>query len=140
MQPASVCARGRDIWPPGRTKLPRFLIRVLQPFFPGLDLSRVEIQRGIPPEIRARSALEDPAAVTVGYTIYVKPGYMDITHPGGIRALIHELRHVQQYAKLGSSFTRAYSEAIRRHGYWRNPFEVDAYQYERQVARALGVT
>ncbi|MEM1684311.1 MAG: DUF4157 domain-containing protein [Nanopusillaceae archaeon] len=119
--------------------MPAFLVSLLQPFFPGVDLKRVRIHRGIPPEIRARSAVTNPAAITVGYTIYVQPGYMDITHPHGIRTLLHELRHIQQYAALGSSFTQEYSKGVRQYGYWRNPFELDAYVVEHRLANALGV-
>jgi hypothetical protein len=72
------------------------------------------------------------AAITLGRTIFVaRTTRLD---PG---LLLHELRHVQQFAERKSFALRYIWESLRN-GYHANRYEVDAREYaERCLARAV---
>ena len=149
MQPACIRVRGpREPWlPPARDQgspgpgrpLPQVVQRVLQPFFPDLDLSKIIVHQGIPEELKRRAASPNPAAISVGNHIYVEPGYASLLTPSGWRVLIHELRHIEQYQREGPEVMRKYKEAHRKYGYWDNPYERDAYRFESIVSEKLGL-
>ena len=69
------------------------------------------------------------AAVALGRTILVHPA----VQPNG-RLLRHELAHVSQWARHPYTFPIRYIRAHLRHGYNRNPFEVEARAAERRSA------
>jgi hypothetical protein len=68
----------------------------LRPYFPGIDLTQVNIHEGIPSYV-----VGDPGAYTEGNDIYFKPGEYDPYSVQGLADIGHELTHVTQYAKLG---------------------------------------
>ena len=70
------------------------------------------------------------AAVTLGRTIVVDPGTR-LTK----QLLVHELTHVRQWRE-DPLFPIRYTLASLRHGYWNNPYEVEA----RRAAAASAVT
>lgn len=153
MQPRHIRQRGRPerwLYParavngdgigtpgPGRP-LPKVVRRILQPFF-SVDLSKVRVHQGIPAWLATRAAVPNPAAMSYKYDIYIAPGYADLFKPSGWRTLIHELRHIEQYARLGPGMYNRYRQYAHKQGYWENPFEVDAYRFEAAVASELGI-
>jgi hypothetical protein len=66
------------------------------------------------------------AGLTLGYTIFVRPGALTV------RLLSHELRHVAQYEAAGSiaAFLSAYLGQVVHFGYGDAPYEVDARSHE----------
>lgn len=60
------------------------------------------------------------AAVTLGRTIVLEPGAR-LTQ----KLLTHELVHVEQWKK-DRLFPLRYAAASLRHGYWNNPYEIEA--------------
>jgi len=148
MQPACIRIRGpKETWlPPARGNgtpgpgrpLPKVVQKVLQPFFPDLDLSKVIVHQGIPEEIRKRASSPNPVAVSVKNHIFIEPGYASLLTPSGWRVLIHELRHIQQFQR-DPDVLKKYKEAHHKYGYWDNPYERDAYRFESIVAEELGL-
>lgn len=60
-------------------------------------------------------------------TVYVLPG-----HEGNERLLRHERCHLQQIERDGRlKFSVRYLYWLARHGYWNNPYEVEARAAER---------
>jgi hypothetical protein len=67
------------------------------------------------------------AGLTLGYGIYMVAG------EECARLLSHECRHVHQYEAAGSiaAFLAQYLQQIAEVGYDRAPFEIDAWEWER---------
>ena len=63
------------------------------------------------------------AGITLGRTIWLAPGA-----PLAPELLLHELRHVHQFAE-DRTFPLRYVWRSLRHGYSRNPYETDACQF-----------
>jgi len=63
------------------------------------------------------------AGITLGRTIWLAPGA-----PLAPELLLHELRHVHQFAE-DRAFPLRYVWRSLRHGYSRNPYETDARQF-----------
>lgn len=64
--------------------------------------------------------------LTLGYGIYIVEGKQ-------YRFIPHELRHVYQYERMGSSlsnFLALYLQQLMKFGYHDAPLEIDARQYE----------
>lgn len=62
-------------------------------------------------------------------TIYVLPG-----HEHDQRLLRHERKHLEQIERDGHLlFSLNYSWWTLRHGYWNNPYEVEARKAETQL-------
>ena len=64
--------------------------------------------------------------LTLGYGIYIVGGKQS-------RFIPHELRHVYQYERMGSSlsgFLTLYLQQLMKFGYEDAPLEIDARQYE----------
>lgn len=118
--------------------LPRWAIVALQPFY-SFPLEKVRIHVGIPEFIRARAATDRPIAVSCRYNIYIDPRYASFRHPTAWRIILHELRHIEQYHRYGEKLYEDYRRFKKTHGYWNNPFEIDAYAFERRVAEALAL-
>ena len=73
------------------------------------------------------------AAITIGRTIFLAPGTRP--DPG---LLLHELRHVQQFAERKTFPIRYLWESLRR-GYYANRYEADARRYAAsRLARPTG--
>lgn len=100
------------------------------------ELVRVQVVDRIPvpqePALR-RAAMylgllgPNVAGLTLGYGIYVVVG------EECARLLSHEYRHVHQYEAAGSiaAFLREYLHQIAKFGYERAPYELDAWEWER---------
>jgi hypothetical protein len=69
------------------------------------------------------------AGITLGRTIWLAP-----RAPLAPELLLHELRHVHQFAE-DRAFPLRYVWRSLRHGYLRNPYEADARQF---AARRVG--
>lgn len=129
---------GPDGFTPGPGKpLPRVLQKILRPFFPDLDLSQVRVHLGIPPELKRASVTGAPAATSWRNHIFIEPGYANLYSPSGWRVLIHELAHVQQWAREGDQMYQRYRNVTEKVGYWDNPYEKEAYHVEGKVIQAL---
>lgn len=63
------------------------------------------------------------AGITLGRTVWLAPG---VSHAPEL--LLHELRHVHQFA-ADRAFPLRYVWRSLRHGYLRNPYEADARQF-----------
>jgi hypothetical protein len=63
------------------------------------------------------------SGITLGRTIWLAPGA-----PLAPELLLHELRHVHQFAE-DRAFPLRYVWRSLRHGYSRNPYETDARQF-----------
>jgi hypothetical protein len=87
---------------------------------------------GLPPRIGGwclgRSSV---AAITLGRTIFLAPGAALAPE-----LLLHELRHVHQFA-ADPAFPLRYVWGSLRHGYARNPYETDACRFA--ASRVSGV-
>jgi len=118
--------------------LPEEVRRVLGPYFPTYDLSRVQVQEGIPWYVRM-----NPDAYTDWQTIYFAPGKYDPHSAAGIALIGHELMHCLQYAQRGKwrfrfAYLGCWLQQLARHrrldqAYWLNPFEVEARAIERRI-------
>jgi hypothetical protein len=52
---------------------------------------------------------------------------------------LHEVVHLRQIRRDGRvRFTLSYLWWLGRHGYWRNPYEIEAYRIEDEARRRLG--
>jgi len=70
------------------------------------------------------------AGITLGQTVWLAPNAeLDAS------LLLHEIRHVQQFASVPWFAFRYVCESLRR-GYRRNRFEIDAESYTRRRLRA----
>ena len=63
------------------------------------------------------------SGITLGRTIWLAPGV-----PFAPELLLHELRHVHQFAS-DRAFPLRYVWGSLRHGYMRNPYETDARDF-----------
>jgi hypothetical protein len=63
------------------------------------------------------------SGITLGRTIWLAPGV-----PFAPELLLHELRHVHQFAS-DRTFPLRYVWGSLRHGYTRNPYETDARDF-----------
>ena len=127
---------------------------LLAPYFPDLslwevvDLQIVALPDGrvlVPhavvrmPVMRAASLKAGhslkTAGMTIGNTIYLDPAFAQLDTAAGLALLAHEREHVDQIRTI-PNFQRLYDEAARAtppdHP-WENPYEMSAYERERQV-------
>lgn len=84
-----------------------------------------------PPPMRLRQLaegmnLQNMWGLTLGYGIYIIKEHMSNT------LLCHELRHVQQYERMGgiTPFMGEYLRQVLTHGYEQSPLEIDARTHE----------
>ena len=89
------------------------------------ELRRVQFRRGgLPPRIGGWALLQrSAAAITLWRTVFLAPA--TALEP---MLLLHEQRHVQQFGR-SAWFPVQYLWGSIRHGYHRNPFELDAERY-----------
>ena len=88
MTAPSDCDRGAELSPLLRAKLARY--------FPGLDLERVRLHRGVPRYVPGR-----PAGYVNRHRIYLAAGGGEPADAEFLALLAHELVHVAQYRDLG---------------------------------------
>jgi hypothetical protein len=74
------------------------------------------------------------SGITLGRTIWLAPNV-----PLAPELLLHELRHVHQFAS-DRAFPLRYVWRSLRHGYARNPYETDACQYAASRVAGLPPT
>ncbi len=132
-------------------RIPELTREVLQPFF-NAPLPDVEITRGsvntqlfslAPRSMRpnavmsvvgARAGLRTIGVSTHGH-ITLDPSHFDLNSAAGLALLAHEEVHQQQYLDV-PNFDHAYEDVDRyvdRSRPWENPYELKAYQKERDV-------
>jgi hypothetical protein len=89
------------------------------------ELREIRFRRGgFPPRLGGwMLGRASVAAITLGRTIFLAPGTR--LDP---ELLLHELRHVQQFAERKTFPLRYIWESLRR-GYWSNRYEIDARSY-----------
>jgi hypothetical protein len=122
--------------------LPEEVVRLLAPFFPTFDLSRVRIREGIP-----RYVIGDPVGYADRNTIYFAPGAYCVDTIEGLALIAHEITHCRQYHQHGTWHFRArYLAAYFKNrlcgmnhlkAYRNIPFEIEAREIEVAVYRAL---
>jgi RHS repeat-associated protein len=112
----------------GLKPLPQCAQQKLQPFFPDLDLTKIDIHtKGLPwyvldPDVQAYTNQND---------IYFKQEAYDPTSSKGLALIGHELRHSQQYQNTGTtSFRTSYLWQLIMKGYMNIDFEQEAYGYQ----------
>jgi len=89
------------------------------------ELAGVRFRRGgLPPRVGGWALLQpSAAAITLWRTVFLAP-----ETPLDPELLLHEFRHVQQFAR-SAWFPVLYLWGSIRRGYYRNPYELDAVQY-----------
>ena len=92
-----------------------------QPYFKAQTLQKVRIFEERVPFWLNRSM----CAVVLGHRIYFRSGSYRMNTPQGIALLAHELTHVEQYL---SGMTILKYLWASRHGYRKNPYEIEAYK------------
>ncbi|MGH9820902.1 MAG: DUF4157 domain-containing protein [Pyrinomonadaceae bacterium] len=131
-------------------ELPENIIRILSPYFPNVDLSRVRISIGIPALLR-RAARIPPVAITIGRRIYFAhrgAGGFDPDTFEGIELIAHELTHVRQFRafKTRAGFGLSYLGEYRRHratgkteheAYSSISYEVEAKENAARIVRDI---
>jgi hypothetical protein len=90
------------------------------PYFESRTLYAVRIFEGSVPFWLHKNM----CAVVIGSRIYFRSGIYQANTPSGIELLAHELTHVEQYLSGMTIFKYLWAS---RHGYRRNPYEVEAY-------------
>lgn len=113
----------RELWP--ATK------KVMKPYFPDLDLGKVEycINASLPPNWF--TSPDNIAAMTFGDTIFFKGSDIQKSH-AGLLLLMHELVHVDQVRRKGGEtpFACAYGSGFLQGGsYEKNPMEKAAIDF-----------
>jgi hypothetical protein len=112
-------------------KLEPKLIEVLKEYAQLIDLDRVRLisNADLPPDWFA----PDYTGITFGYNIYFKHQF-DSSNESHIRFIVHEIYHVDQYRRYGSTnnFACEYGKGFVDGGfsYDSNPLEEDANEFE----------
>lgn len=77
-------------------------------------------------------------ALTIGRTVYIRPGHYMPATPGGLAIIAHELCHVRQWQDLGAvRFAWRYLWEFMRHGYYGISLEREAYALQSEIAERL---
>ncbi|MDR4485457.1 MAG: RHS repeat-associated core domain-containing protein [Nitrospirales bacterium] len=109
----------------------------LQPFFPNLDLNKIEIyDEGLPFPFNLIPGVH---GVSLGNDIYFDPGYYNPFSVSGTGDLAHELTHSQQWQN-DSNFAADYLTDLFLYGYKDNPYEQEAWGYETMIEGLLNAT
>lgn len=117
------------------------MIRLVDLAARALAGGRIEVSHVLPPGVQVRASRVVPwiagrlsgmgqpaAAVALGRTILVHPA----VKPDD-RLLRHELVHVVQWTESPYTFPICYVRAHIRHGYYNNPYEVQARAAEQRL-------
>jgi hypothetical protein len=115
--------------------LDKQFVALLKEGFPLLDLERINIRTSgiIIPLLRALHG----AGMTLGHQIFILPEYYNPKTLQGLSLLAHELKHVEQYERLGYIHlaARYVIDFIKNDfRYGENlPLEKEAFEMERKV-------
>jgi hypothetical protein len=116
-------------------------LATLSPWFPDADFAGVRIVQTGPVCWFVRSVLKQ-GAMTVSPFIFYGRRRLDLTSVSSLALLAHELRHIEQYRRMGHVpfLLRYLGDLIRaRFRYSRDlPLEAECYDLQAEVARALG--
>ena len=122
--------------------LPPEAVHVLQPFFPGFDLTVIRVCEGIP-----RYVIGEPLGYADRNMIYLVRGAYQPETLEGLALLAHEITHCRQYHELGiwrfryrylSAYTRNRWRGMNHEtAYWHVPFEIEARYIESRALDAL---
>jgi hypothetical protein len=115
----------------------------LRPWFPGLDLDRVRLIESGPLCWFVRSVLGQ-GAMTIDPWVFYGRDRFDSGSAASVALLAHELKHVEQYRRLGHArFLLGYLRDLASNGfrYSRNlPLEAECYALQAEVELALGAS
>jgi hypothetical protein len=99
------------------------------------------IEKYLPEGIIGRTKLSfDPRlipqgriGITIGHYVFIKPGLADIDLMG---VIAHELKHVEQVERFGFAwFYIKYAWEYALHGYMKNKFEYEAYNFSTEMVK-----
>lgn len=121
-----------------KVKLPENTIAALAPYFPDIDLSKIEIITGVPWYVPMKAG-----AYTDRNRIFFADGFYNPDTHEGLALIAHELTHVEQYRKFGKwkfrfLYSRSWMAELFRNlsfiqAYRNNRFEVAAREVESLV-------
>jgi hypothetical protein len=121
-------------------KIDAATIERLQPWFEGLDLTRVRLVYTGPVCWYVRNVAKQGAMTIAPFIFYGRTAY-DPARLGSVALLAHELKHVEQYKRYGHAlFLARYLIALAkaRFHYSRElPLEVEAYELQDEVRARL---
>ncbi len=121
-------------------KLDPTSISKLQPWFPNLDLGSISVVHDGPMCWYVRNVIKQ-GAMTISPFIFYGRDYLDPTEAWSVALLAHELKHVEQYRKMGhAGFLAAYLKdlAMAHFKYSSGlPLEAPAYALQSEVQSAL---
>jgi RHS repeat-associated protein len=120
--------------PSGLEPLPQLTQEVLAPFFPGFDLSQLDVRTNVP--------MKDPRALafTEGNVMSFSENSYSPTTIEGVAHIAHEVTHAVQQAQNPRGtfwFTDPYSVERLLYGYKKTSYEVLAYMMEDAVLVTL---
>ena len=102
---------------------------IYQDYFPQSVLSNVRIVEGKVPFW----LLASMAGMALGNYIYFRKSVYQPNTPAGVELLGHELTHVAQYCDGMSLWKYLWAS---RHGYRKNPYEIEAYAQGANIKNA----
>jgi hypothetical protein len=112
----------------------------LRPWFPDLDLDRIRLHDSGPICWFVRTILKQGAMTIAPHVFYGRERF-DPGDAGSIALLAHELRHVEQYRRLGYAgfFLRYFRDLARARFHYgpELPLEAECYSLQSEVERAL---
>jgi RHS repeat-associated protein len=115
--------------------------RLLQPFFPGVNLSmfRFKAYTGLPWLWKGDSHPNAPAAFTFGNTFFFRDGQFDERSATGLARIGHEIVHALQFLAHGPyRMGIRYLSGLLRHGFGReHPLEGPGYIREDEIREGL---
>jgi hypothetical protein len=114
-------------------------IAALRPWFPDLDFTHVHLVHSGPASWFVRVVLRQGAMTIAPYVFFGKHRF-DPSSPRSLALLAHELRHIEQYAKMGRlRFLVTYArDRIKARKYSRDlPLEAGPYALQDEVRLAL---
>jgi RHS repeat-associated protein len=141
----------RFVDPSGLEPLPVIVQQILQPYFPSVRLSSIDVQLNTAPVVVSAFARIQPTAIAWDYTIYF-PNADDYRPKkiAGMALIAHELQHVLQQDEVGKySFLAGYLSQFSANklagqdddqAYHNIDYEKDAYWRQAEINTSLGGT
>lgn len=120
--------------------IPETAIDAVRSFARAIDLGRVRLVRRGPVAWFVRRVLRQ-GAMTLGHRIYFGKAQFDPRSGRSLALLVHELKHVEQFERLGRfGFFRRYAGALARNRFRYShdlPLEAEAYEAQRVALEPL---